>query len=121
LSWAYIRHVVDLSSVNRSKSSDLLLALPSAFEKVAFRGVALTVFLGVYSERKSIIFSSLGFSLMHLLNLISGRDLGWVLGQLIWAFILGLFYGYVFVRTKSLWPSMIVRFLGNATINSLSG
>ena len=58
---------------------------------------------------------------MHLLNLTNGRELEWVLGQLVWSFIIGLFYGYVFVRSKSLWPSMIVHYLGNLTIGILSG
>lgn len=117
----FIQQTFDFSSLLPTNSPDLLLALPSAFEEVAFRGVALTVFLSKYSKRKSIIFSSIGFSLMHLLNLTTGRELVWVLGQLGWSFILGLFYGYVFVRTKSLMPSMIVHVIGNATLNTLSG
>jgi hypothetical protein len=42
---SFIRQVLDLSSLHPSNSPDLLLALPSAFEEVAFRGIALTVFL----------------------------------------------------------------------------
>ena len=117
----FLRGVFNFSSLHPSRSLDLLLTLPSVFEEVAFRGIALTVFLGKYSERKSIIFSSIGFSLMHLLNLTNGRELEWVLGQLVWSFILGLFYGYVFVRTKSLWPSMIIHYISNLTISILSG
>lgn len=117
----FLQGVFNFSLLDPSKTPDMLLTLPSVFEEVAFRGIVLTVFLGVYSERKSIIFSSIGFSLMHLLNLTNGRELEWVLGQLVWSFILGLFYGYVFVRTKSLWPSMIVHYLSNLTISILSG
>ena len=118
ITWHFIGQVFDLSHLLPANSPDIFLALPSSFEEVAFRGIVLTVFLSKYSERKAIIFSSIGFSLIHL---TSGRELGWVMGQLIWSFILGLFYGYVFVRTRSLMPSMIVHFLGNATVNSLSG
>jgi len=99
----------------------LVFSFPSAFEEVAFRGIVLTVFIGKYSERKSIIFSALGFGLMHLLNLTNGRELVWVMGQVVWAFTLGLFYGYVFVKTKSLLPPMIVHYLGNVFISSLTG
>jgi membrane protease YdiL (CAAX protease family) len=81
----------------------------------------MTVFMSKYSERKSIVFSSLGFGLMHLLNLAVGRELVWVLGQVVWAFTIGLFYGYVFIRTRSLLPSMIVHYLGNVFIGSLTG
>lgn len=36
-------------------------------------------------------------------------------------FLIGLFYGYVFVKTKSLLPSMIVHYLSNVFIGSLTG
>jgi len=114
---SFVRQVFDLSGDIPS----LLISIPSAFEEVAFRGIALTVFLSKYSERKSIIFSSLGFGLMHLLNLTNGADLVWTLGQVVWAFTIGLFYGYVFVRTRSLLPPMIVHYLGNVLISSLTG
>ena len=58
---------------------------------------------------------------MHLLNLIMGHDLVRVMGQVVWAFIIGLFYGYVLVRTPSLLPSMIVHYLSNLFIGSLTG
>ncbi len=114
---SFIQGVVTISE----DASSLLGAIPSMFEEVGFRGIALTVFLSRYSERDSIVFSSIGFSLMHLLNLVFGREFVWVMGQLIWAFTIGLFYGYVFVRTRSLLPSMIVHYLGNAFIDSLTG
>jgi membrane protease YdiL (CAAX protease family) len=117
----FVRQVFDLSGDLPPGSSSLLVSIPSMFEEVAFRGIALTVFLSKHSERKSVIFSALGFGLMHLLNLTSGRELVWVMGQLVWAFSIGLFYGYVFVRTKSLLPPMIVHYLGNVFIGSLTG
>ena len=102
-------------------SPSLLISFPSIFEEAVFRGIVLTVFLSKYSEWKSIIFSSLGFGLMHLLNLLDGGDPVWILGQIAWAFSLGLFYGYVFVRTRSLLPPMIVHYLGNVFISTLLG
>jgi membrane protease YdiL (CAAX protease family) len=117
----FVRQVFNLSGDLPPDSPSLLVSIPSIFEEVAFRGIALTVFLSKYSERKSIIFSSLGFGLMHLLNLAIGRELVWVMGQVVWAFTIGLFYGYVFVRTQSLLPSMIVHYLGNVFIGSLTG
>jgi membrane protease YdiL (CAAX protease family) len=117
----FVRQLFDLSGDLPPGSPSLLVSFPSIFEEVVFRGIVLTVFMGKYSERKAIIFSALGFGLMHLLNLASGRELVWVLGQVVWAFILGLFYGYIFVRTRSLLPPMIVHYLGNAFIGSLTG
>jgi membrane protease YdiL (CAAX protease family) len=118
---SFVRRVFDPSGVLPSNSPDLLVSIPSSFEEVGFRGIVLTVFLSRYSERKSIIFSSVGFGLMHLLNLVMGRELVWVLGQVVWAFTIGLFYGYVFIRTRSLLPSMIVHYLGNVLVGSLTG
>ena len=117
----FVRQILDLSGDLPPGSPSLLVSFPSIFEEVAFRGIALTVFLSKYSERKSIIFSSIGFGLMHVLNLAIGRELVWVMGQVVWAFTIGLFYGYVFVRTQSLLPSMIVHYLGNVFISSLTG
>ena len=118
---SFVRQVFDLSRDLPPGSPSLLISIPSIFEEVAFRGIVLTVFLSKYSERKSIIFSSLGFGLIHALNLLNGADLVWVMGQVVWAFTIGLFYGYVFVRTRSLLPPMIVHYLGNVFISSLVG
>jgi membrane protease YdiL (CAAX protease family) len=118
---SFVRQVFDLSGDLPPDSPSLLVSIPSAFEELAFRGIVLTVFLSMYSERKSIIFSSLGFGLMHMLNLAHGRELVWVTGQIIWAFSIGLFYGTVFVRTRSLLPSMIVHYLSNVLVGSLTG
>lgn len=121
LNGPFLRRVFDLSGDLPPRSWGVLTSLPSAFEEVAFRGILLTVFLSRYSERKSIAISALGFGLIHMLNLAMGREPVWVLGQVVWAFTIGLFYGYVFVRTGSLLPSMIVHYLGNAFIGSLTG
>jgi membrane protease YdiL (CAAX protease family) len=115
------RQIFDISKDLSPGSSSLFVSIPSAFEEVVFRGIVLTVFLNNYSKRKSIVFSSLGFGLMHMLNLVNGADFVWVMGQIVWAFIIGLFYGYAFVRTRSLLPVMIVHYLSNVFIGSLTG
>jgi len=117
----FIRRVINFSGDLPPGSSSLLISIPSAFEEAAFRGIVLTVFLNKYSEHKSIGFSSLSFGLMHVLNLANGAGFIWVMGQIVWAFIIGLFYGYIFVKTRSLLPPMIVHYLGNVFIGSLTG
>mgnify|MGYP001389210492 CR=1 FL=1 len=120
ITWRFFKQVIDITGDLPPDSFSLLVAIPSIFEEMIFRGVLLTVFLGRYSWRKAILFSSLAFGLIHLLNAFMGRDLVWVLGQVIWSFVMGLFYGYVFVKTRSLLPSMIVHYLGNAFVGSIS-
>ena len=116
----FLRQVFNLSGDLPPHSNSLLLSFPSIFEEVGFRGIVLTVFLRKYPAWKAIIFSSLSFGLMHLLNLTNGRELVWVAGQVIWAFILGLAYGYIFIKTRSLLPPMILHYLGNVFVGSLN-
>ena len=116
VTWAFLRSAVDFASELPPKSWGWLVALPSALEEVAFRGVVLSVFLAKYPERPAILFAALGFGAIHLLNLTSGREPIWVLGQVVWASILGLFYGFVVVRSDSLWPAMIVHYVSNLFI-----
>ena len=121
LNWSFIRQAFDLSSVLPSSSPSLYISLPSIFEEMAFRGIVLTVFLSRYSERKAIIFSALGFGLFHLPGLLAGQDPLWTLCQVVWSFIIGLFYGYVFAKTRSLLPSIIIHYLSNVFLSLLSG
>nr|MBN1229687.1 CPBP family intramembrane metalloprotease [Anaerolineae bacterium] len=120
ITWAFIRQVFDLSS-DLPPSPSFYISFPSIFEEVFFRGIVLTVFLSRYSEWKAIIFSSIAFGLYHLLGAVGGLDPVWLLGMVTWAFIIGLFYGYAFVKTRSLLPPMIVHYLGNLFISSLVG
>lgn len=120
VTWAFIMSVFDISGDLPPGSPSLWVSFPSIFEEVAFRGVVLTMFLNKYSKRRSIVFSAAAFGLMHLLNLSSGFEVVWVMGQVGWSFILGIFYGYMFIKADSLWPPMIVHYLGNAFIGSFT-
>lgn len=118
---AFLREVFDVSGDLPPLSMSPLYSLPSAFEEIAFRGVVLTLFLTRYSKVRSILISAGGFAVLHLLNLLGGRELTWVVGQLVWSFCMGVFYGYLFVRTGSLIPSMLVHYLSNVFIGSFAG
>lgn len=117
---AFMRSAFDLSGELPPKSLGWLVSLPSALEEIAFRGVLLSVFLRAYSERRAILFTALGFGAIHLFNLASGRETVWVLGQVVWAAVLGLFYAFVVVRSDSLLPAMVVHYLGNLFVGSLT-
>ena len=96
------------------------VSLPSVLEEVAFRGVVLAMFLRFYNQRRAIIFSAFGFGIVHLFNIVSGGDPVWVAGQAVWGAILGLFYGYVTLRTGSLLPAMIFHYLSNVFVSALN-
>jgi membrane protease YdiL (CAAX protease family) len=116
----FIRNAFDIRKELPPQSQSLLLSLPSIFEEVVFRGVLLTYFLLKYSKRKAIIFSSFGFSIVHGLNLLGGQDTVWVSGQMIWAFTLGIFYGYLFIQTGSLLPNMLFHYLSNVFVGAFN-
>lgn len=120
ITWSFVRSILDLSGELPPKSWSVLVSLPSALEEVAFRGVILSLFLAHYSGPTSVVIAALSFGAIHLLNLASEREPVWVLGQVIWATILGLFYGTVVLRSNSLWPAMLVHYLSNLFVSPLT-
>jgi membrane protease YdiL (CAAX protease family) len=117
---SFIRYSFIISKELPPHSMSWLYSLPSVLEEVAFRGVILAMFLRFYNQPKAVLFSALGFGVIHLSNLLDGDDPTWVAGQVIWAVILGLFYGYVTLKTNSLLPAMIVHYLSNLFVSALN-
>lgn len=79
----------------------VVIAAP-ILEEMLFRGIVLQGFLKNYTPRQSIIWSSLLFGLIHLNP--------W---QAIGATIMGMFIGWMCVKTKSLIPGIIIHFATN--------
>ncbi len=76
--------------------------LPAVVEELVFRGWFVAA-LQPAGERCALITSALLFGLAH------GN-----LTQMPFAFMLGLLFGWLFLRTGRLWPSMVIHFLNNA-------
>ncbi len=72
-------------------------------EEMLFRGIILRSFLENYSVANSIILSSILFALSHL-----------TVTQIPVAFIMGCLFGWLYAKTKSLWPSILGHFLNNS-------
>jgi len=113
LSAEFIRQVFNLTAVLPPQSTLLYGQMFSCLEEVAFRGVLLTMLLRRYSPRMAIVYSALVFGVLHLATLAMGRPMIQVLAQVIWAFAYGLFYGYIFLKSGSLLPPMIIHWLSN--------
>jgi membrane protease YdiL (CAAX protease family) len=113
LTLVFVRGVFDLSLALPPKSILLFAQFFSMFEEVAFRGIFLTLLLTKYSPRRAILYSALAFGLMHLPAVLAGHALVMTLGQVIWAFLFGIFYGYLFLKSGSLLPPMIIHWLSN--------
>lgn len=79
----------------------MVIAAP-IFEELIFRGIILDGLLRKYSPIKSILISSLLFGLVHLNP--------W---QFVTGFIIGIFSGWVYYRTKSLSLSIIIHASAN--------
>lgn len=84
----------------------ILMVIAAPFlEELIFRGIILDGLLKIYSPIKSILVSSLLFGLVHLNP--------W---QFVTGLIIGIFSGWVYYKTRSLLPSIII----HAAVN-LSG
>lgn len=79
----------------------MIIAAP-VLEELIFRGIILDGLLKNYSPIKSILISSLLFGLVHLNP--------W---QFVTGFILGIFSGWVYYKTRSLLPSIIIHAVVN--------
>jgi membrane protease YdiL (CAAX protease family) len=92
-------------------ASHSLAALVSAcilapvLEEMLFRGIILRSFLRQYRPRKAILLSALLFGLAHL-NVY----------QFVVASLLGLLLGWLYERSRSLWPCILLHASYNASI-----
>jgi len=103
-----------------TRSMSLYHSFGSVFEEIAWRGIFLSLFLTLFSKKKAVFMAAFGFSGLHLLNLSGDQATIWVFGQLVWTFALGLWYGYSVLKTDSLIPAMMVHWLGNSFIWSIT-
>jgi len=79
-----------------------IVLIAPIFEELIFRGIILDGFLKIYSPKKSIIWSSILFAFIHLNP--------W---QAIGAFLIGLFIGWIYYRTQSIIPCILIHFTNN--------
>lgn len=80
----------------------IIAILPAFLEEFAFRGVVLQMLLP-YGEVFAVVGSAFAFGVMHA-----------NIQQIPFAFAGGLFFGYIAVRTGSIWPSILMHFLNNS-------
>ncbi len=117
---AFLRTAFPLQSEFPPNSMGWLVSLLAITEEFAYRGVILAVFLRHYDSLRAVLFSALGFGAVHIFNILSGKPPIWMAGNVVWAAILGVFYGYVTIKTGSLLPAMLVHYLSNLFIYPLT-
>ena len=80
----------------------LIVVAAPILEELIFRGIILDGLLKKYTPHKSILVSSLLFGLAHLNP--------W---QFVTGFLLGIFSGWIYFNTKSVFPSIIIHATAN--------
>lgn len=81
----------------------LLFVIAVGFnEEIYFRGIVYN-FLLVKGSKTAIIFSSIIFGVLHLANAFNGKNLTYLILQMIFAFLVGFVLAEIVNITKSLW------------------
>jgi membrane protease YdiL (CAAX protease family) len=83
----------------------LISLLPALVEEVAFRGVIQSALQRVAGEREALLIQAALFSVLHLMPMM-----------FISHFFMGLCFGYARVRSKSLYPGMVLHAAWNACV-----
>ncbi|GLB28582.1 hypothetical protein LAD12857_05050 [Lacrimispora amygdalina] len=85
-------------------------------EEIVYRGFGMNAFLAFVSERKANLFSAIYFVLLHFPSyfihwyLDGTFAITAMLTQAVYVLVLGLIFGYLFRKSKSILPPMIIHF-----------
>jgi len=93
----------------------IFMIRPGIWEEVAFRGVVIPLLSRKYKKLFTILISGVIFGLAHAFNIIgvllSGGSHIFTLFQVIYTTLIGFSMGYMYLKTKSLLPSIIYHYL----------
>lgn len=91
-------------------------------EEIYFRGLALKA-MSEKGKKAAIIWTSVVFGFLHLINVLNGKNLLYLVLQMFFAFLVGLILAQLVSITKSLWGVIIWHamhdFIANITGDSL--
>jgi len=91
----------------------LILAMSPGFaEEIIFRAIPLCNWMRLDNTQKgiltSVLFSAAVFGLVHSINIFAGATMSMTVFQVFYAFCLGIMLAAVFLRTGSIWPTIIL-------------
>jgi len=93
----------------------IFMIRPGLWEEVAFRGVVIPLLSKKYKRIFTILISGVIFGLAHAFNIIgallSGAPHFPTAFQVVYSTLLGISMAYMYLKTKSLWPSIIYHYL----------
>lgn len=85
------------------------------YEELIFRGWMLGRLERRFGPRRAIVLSSLLFGLVHVRN-VYWREVDAVLGNVLYTgVLLGPLLAWVTLRTRSLWPAVVLHYANNLT------
>ncbi len=93
-------------------------ALVALSEELMFRAVLLQGFLNRFAIWPAVFMSSAVFGVVHAANGIASGDAGAALVQSVSAFLQGLAYAAIRLRTRSIWPMVLVHGLWDFSLMS---
>ena len=96
----------------------LLLFYSNAFlEEITFRGLIQTKLEQALGQKKALIYQAILFMLIHIPANIMRFNLDGNIARFFWNFafqlVHGLIFGLVFLKTRNIWPSVIIHYLNN--------
>lgn len=115
----------DLSSLLRlpaARSVVIVSFMTSLSEEILFRGLILYALFRAWGRTRrgvvmSVLLTSLLFAILHLMQLFNGGiSLSMVLLLIVETVVIAFWWGVLVLFGKSIWPVVIVHFLGNAIV-----
>ena len=110
------RRLVPPWALGRDRWVEMVLTLPIACfaEEVFFRGFLLTKTRDLMGPWRAVLLTSLLFAAIHWPGWIASGGLRREIGPMSASvFGVGVLLGYLFLTTRSLWPSVVVHVLNN--------
>lgn len=97
-----------------------LVIFAPLYEEVLFRGVILGSLVQLYSKKTAILTSALLFGLWHLKNFADLTPTALLEQVLYTGLIIGPFLAWLTLRTKSIWPGVLVHTTNNVLLSPVS-
>lgn len=108
-------HLQPDATVNPFPLCLILSASPGFSEEIVFRGIPAANWMRTARDEgdvmKCALFTSLMFGGIHGLNALNGAPIGTTAFQVFYASVIGFFFVAVYLRSGSIWPTIIAHWI----------